>query len=529
MIFPKFFDKLLFHEKVTYRTIFFPPALFFLLVIKALLLIAIIVYANIGLGPDEAQYWTWSRELDWGYYSKPPGVAWQIAIGTTLFGQTEWGVRFVSVIIAFFQALVVYKLALSSALSSRASIWCSLIMAVCPLGILGSFFAITDGGLLLSWSCAVLAVTTALQRQQTPSPVMVGLCIMVGALFKWPIYIFWFFFLLARYWYFQNLSFSSIMLGMLISLIGLFPSLWWNMQHNWATFRHVAATIAGGNSSGQNFLAPFIGAQMALVSPIIFILLILAFYQFINHRYKLNPALYFQGFVSLTILAIAITMSNFQKIQGNWAIFAYPTSFVILTWDIFVHHAKRIVWLKLGLLFSMIAIGIMFVIPYAYNSHIFSPYIPSWKLNPLKHNFGWPELSLALEDYGYHADQDFLFSDKYQTSSLLSFYSPQQKRAYFLNLQGIRNNQFCYWPSMVDQQLGKNGYFIWVENAPHLAKNWQEQRAFYLQALQPYFKNVIASELIPLRTHGTEIVKGVLIFRCENLNATEVISQSNSY
>ena len=30
------------------------------------------------LYPDEAQYWLWSRTLDWGYYSKPPMIAWLI-------------------------------------------------------------------------------------------------------------------------------------------------------------------------------------------------------------------------------------------------------------------------------------------------------------------------------------------------------------------------------------------------------------------------------------------------------------------
>src|ERR1700676_3680117 len=86
--------------------------LLFLLILKAFILMAIILYAGIELGPDEAQYWTWSQALDWGYYSKPPGIAWQIWLGTQVFGQIEWGVRFFSVIFAIFQAFAVYLLAL---------------------------------------------------------------------------------------------------------------------------------------------------------------------------------------------------------------------------------------------------------------------------------------------------------------------------------------------------------------------------------------------------------------------------------
>ena len=39
---------------------------------------------------DEAQYWEWSQQLDWSYYSKGPLVAWLIAASTGLFGHGEW-------------------------------------------------------------------------------------------------------------------------------------------------------------------------------------------------------------------------------------------------------------------------------------------------------------------------------------------------------------------------------------------------------------------------------------------------------
>ena len=94
-----------------------------------LFIICMILYAGIELGPDEAQYWTWSQALDWGYYSKPPGIAWQIWLGTYLFGQNEWGVRSISVILALMQALAVYQLALAAGLLKRTAYWCSLIMA----------------------------------------------------------------------------------------------------------------------------------------------------------------------------------------------------------------------------------------------------------------------------------------------------------------------------------------------------------------------------------------------------------------
>jgi 4-amino-4-deoxy-L-arabinose transferase-like glycosyltransferase len=42
---------------------------------------------------DEAHYWMWSQQPDWSYYSKPPLVAYVIGLGTALFGDTEFGLR----------------------------------------------------------------------------------------------------------------------------------------------------------------------------------------------------------------------------------------------------------------------------------------------------------------------------------------------------------------------------------------------------------------------------------------------------
>jgi len=58
-----------------------------LLIIAALIFRWFIVLKSpLGLHGDEAQYWAWSQNLDWGYFSKPPLIAWVIALPTSLFG-----------------------------------------------------------------------------------------------------------------------------------------------------------------------------------------------------------------------------------------------------------------------------------------------------------------------------------------------------------------------------------------------------------------------------------------------------------
>jgi len=42
---------------------------------------------------DEAQYWEWSRHLEWSYHSKGPGIAWLVALATRTLGNAEWAIR----------------------------------------------------------------------------------------------------------------------------------------------------------------------------------------------------------------------------------------------------------------------------------------------------------------------------------------------------------------------------------------------------------------------------------------------------
>ena len=169
--------------------------LLFLVLCKAALIILFITYGDIGLGPDEAQYWTWSKDLSWGYYSKPPGIAWQIWLGTRHLGDNEMGVRFMSVVISSALPFLVYILAWACGLAALTCFWAGVVMALTPLGVASSFFAITDVGMIFFWILACVALAAPLNDHKTPAYWLVGLLIGLGGLFKWPIYILWAFIL----------------------------------------------------------------------------------------------------------------------------------------------------------------------------------------------------------------------------------------------------------------------------------------------------------------------------------------------
>ena len=73
----------------------FPLVLFFLITITLLRIYALYV-SPIELSVDEAQYWHWSQNIEFGYFTKPPMIAWAIALSTSVFGNEEWAVRLFS-------------------------------------------------------------------------------------------------------------------------------------------------------------------------------------------------------------------------------------------------------------------------------------------------------------------------------------------------------------------------------------------------------------------------------------------------
>ncbi len=497
-----------------------------ILILKAVFMIAFISTTAIGLGPDEAQYWTWSQQLDWGYYSKPPAIAWQIWAGTKIFGNTELGVRFFAVAISFFLSLTVYFLGLICKTTPKTAFWAALVIAFSPIGLLSSFLAITDGGMVLCWALATLVFSKGLAEKKSPHYFILGFILLVGALFKWPIYPFWVFVLIFC-WFYPYLRSKTIILGVLISLLGLIPSVIWNASHDWVTFRHVFATVFGSHLGAgkaasvhsSNFFE-FLGSQFVLFSPLLFVMLLISFVVLLRDRQRIPPAILFSGITALGTIAGYALLALVQKIQGNWCDLIYPNAALFVAW-VFVERFPRVIWVKIGTVLSVILCLFSFSIPLIQSLSLFPSLQIPYKSNPFKHNLGWDNLTQALVKVGYDPKENFLFGDKYQTASILSFYGPNQKRAYFLNLHEIRLNQFSFWPSMANEQKGKTGFFVLTENSPHFEKDLSLHKEFYEKNLQKYFAKVESFPIASLFESYGKTAKIALIFKCVDYNGKE--------
>ena len=112
------------------------------------------------LFPDEAQYWVWSQQLALGYYSKPPLVAWLIALTTGLFGDSEFAVRLSAPLLHAGAAVFVYGIG-ARLYDRRVGFWSALAYASLPGVSVSAFIISTDAALLLFWAAALYAFVRA--------------------------------------------------------------------------------------------------------------------------------------------------------------------------------------------------------------------------------------------------------------------------------------------------------------------------------------------------------------------------------
>ena len=102
-----------------------------IIVVVTLARVGVLMASNIGFHGDEAQYWSWSQDLAWGYYTKPPMIAWLIRAATVVCGDAEWCARAGSPLLhagtSLFCALIAGRL-----FDSRTGFWAGLLFLTLP-------------------------------------------------------------------------------------------------------------------------------------------------------------------------------------------------------------------------------------------------------------------------------------------------------------------------------------------------------------------------------------------------------------
>jgi 4-amino-4-deoxy-L-arabinose transferase-like glycosyltransferase len=445
---------------------------FLLIVALSLFHLWFIASGRWPLSGDEAHYWEWSRRLDWSYYSKGPMVAYLIALGTRLAGSTALGVRLPAILLAAGLAAIAALLASRLFQSARAGLLSVLILSVIPLYAVGSVLMTIDPPFVFCWTLAAYCLSRATRRRSEMAWYGAGIAFGLGLLSKYtmamlaPCTLLW---LLTsprlRPWLRRREPYEAALLGLLI----FSPVVVWNLRHGMLSGRHVltqAGMQAGGHTLSLRWAGEFLGSQLLLVSPLLFLLLgAAAVWAWREGERAGREELRLLVCLSVPVFLFFQAWSLASKVQANWAAHAYVTAAVALagwaeTWGGWGSARRRTRRLNALLLASIILPAA--ALPLAFFPEllgIVGGQIPASVDLVAKRLRGWPELGQAVGEVMREAPQPpFLMSDRYQLASELAFYVPGQPRVFNPNL-GRRMNQYDLWGGW-EALRGRDGLLV---------------------------------------------------------------------
>src|SRR5262249_55878860 len=129
-------------------------------------------------------YWVWSRELAFGYFTKPPLLAWVIAVAEHICGSAEACVRAPAPLFYFGTSLLVYAAA-RELYDARVGFYAALSTAFATGGVFSARIISTDVPLLFFWALALLAYVKLLHGAGRRWAVMLGLAFGLGLMAKY--------------------------------------------------------------------------------------------------------------------------------------------------------------------------------------------------------------------------------------------------------------------------------------------------------------------------------------------------------
>ncbi len=309
----------------------------------ALLRIAGLLFADGDLGPDEAQYWTWAQDPAFGYFSKPPMIAWIIAATTGLFGDGEWAVRLAAPLLHTGAAAFIYLTA-DQLFGRRTALFAGLGWLTLPGVSVSSFLITTDAPLLLFWSGALFMTFRIAKAGAAPTTdfVLLGVLIGLGLLSK---YAMLYFIAAAGIAVLFSKDFRTAIMRPQIALTTLIaaaifaPNIAWNAANE---FQTVAHTAANANWSDNLFkpasLARFTGGQFLVFGPILFTVLLAAAYGIMRKRNASGDKFVLLIF-ALTPLVIVAMQAFVSRAHANWAAAAYPAGVILVSAVLTERHA----------------------------------------------------------------------------------------------------------------------------------------------------------------------------------------------
>ncbi|MDT8406508.1 MAG: glycosyltransferase family 39 protein [Methylococcales bacterium] len=417
-----------------------PACLAWLLGISAALRLGFIAVADLDLIGDEAYYWDWSRRLDFGYYSKPPMVAWIIAALTSVFGGTTFTVRLPAVLLGTLTGFLLYQTG-RRYFNRQTGLIALLLWWATPASAIYQFIMSIDPPLLLFWVMALYFCHAALFEHRASGWFWAGLACGLALLSKpvalvLPLAALLFIALQPA----CRPSWRHLLWFVLPMAVLVTPNLLWNASHDWIMFQHASSHFQDENFDLVDRIKTFfgfVGLQTLLWSPVIgFSALVLTVRLLAGWR-QLDAKQQWLMLVGPLAMLFMTLLALRQKVEGNWPIPFYFGGLLLLA-----HHLSlvRVKW-ALATGFSLVLLA------YSLPLTISVLGLTGTRLDPLARLRGWQALAAEVQIVREQKGLTEVYVDAHRyLASELAFYLPDQPKVFRYSHSGRIESQYELWP-----------------------------------------------------------------------------------
>jgi hypothetical protein len=297
-----------------------------ILIVLALVALRLVAAAFTPITFDEAYYWMWSKHLAGGYYDHPPMVALLIRLGTLIAGDTELGVRLVSILLALPMSWAIYQATSVLFGGRRVAVTAAILLNVTLMAAVGTMIVTPDAPLLVASSFVLLALAKVLQTGRGAWWLAVGAaagCALLSkytALFFGPAILIWLIVVpKLRHW----LISPWLYLGGLVAVLMFAPVIWWNADHHWVSFIKQLGR-ARIEDFRPVFIAELIPTQIVFATPAVWLLGAMGLYALYQRRAGALAVRVLVNTMFWTIVAYFVWHSLHARVEANWFAPVYP-------------------------------------------------------------------------------------------------------------------------------------------------------------------------------------------------------------
>ncbi len=356
------------------------------LLIGLFTLIRLIVAPFFGLGVDEAHYVLYAKYLDLSYVDHPPLVGWVHAPFFYLLGTNEFLARLPAILIFAVTSYCAYLFVLKVTESKQLSLWAVLALN-CSFMLNALGLMLLPDSILLLFVFLLIFTAEKITCEKKPLDfILLGVLLGLMGLTKYtsillvpPLIIF--FVLKKRY----DIIFSPYMfLAAFIALILITPVIYWNVTHDFISFRYQGTHVFGSLASSFKNFAESLAAQFGAYNPLLSIIAFYGFFHVLRARDDyLRLAVLFGG----TILLFFLLTSFYERTLPHWPAVFYLLFIPVGTYNLINVQGR---WKKYFLNFS---IGLSFVLTLFVYVELAGKFFtfPDYK-SPFRDIYGFPEI-----------------------------------------------------------------------------------------------------------------------------------------